>query len=121
VVNAARLAVAWRRTLLLGWRLPGGGPCCLSRAAGGGNSSSVPAITRCLARCWRDVGAQADESAVAVLGLSNDEIADRLVISPTTAKTHVNRTMAKLHARDRAQLVVIAYETGLITPGQRAE
>jgi DNA-binding NarL/FixJ family response regulator len=55
------------------------------------------------------------------LGLSNDEIADRLVISPTTAKTHVNRTMAKLHARDRAQLVVIAYETGLITPGQRAE
>jgi DNA-binding NarL/FixJ family response regulator len=55
------------------------------------------------------------------LGLSNDEIAVRLVISPTTAKTHVNRTMAKLHARDRAQLVVIAYETGLITPGQRAE
>ena len=55
------------------------------------------------------------------LGLSNDEIADRLVISPTTAKTHVNRTMTKLHARDRAQLVVIAYETGLITPGQRPE
>jgi DNA-binding NarL/FixJ family response regulator len=55
------------------------------------------------------------------LGLSNDEIADRLVISPTTAKTHVNRSMTKLHVRDRAQLVVIAYETGLITPGQRSE
>ncbi len=53
------------------------------------------------------------------LGLSNDDIADKLVISPTTAKTHVNRTMMKLHARDRAQLVIYAYETGLITPGTR--
>jgi DNA-binding NarL/FixJ family response regulator len=53
------------------------------------------------------------------LGLSNDEIADRLVISPTTAKTHVNRTMTKLHARDRAQLVIITYETGLVVPGRR--
>ncbi|MGF7235439.1 MAG: response regulator [Frankia sp.] len=52
-------------------------------------------------------------------GLSNDDIAERLVISPATAKTHVNRTMMKLNARDRAQLVIIAYETGLITPGQR--
>jgi DNA-binding NarL/FixJ family response regulator len=51
-------------------------------------------------------------------GLSNDDIAQRLVISPATAKTHVNRTMMKLNARDRAQLVVIAYETGLITPGR---
>ncbi|MEV4418106.1 response regulator transcription factor [Catellatospora sp. NPDC049609] len=49
-------------------------------------------------------------------GLSNDEIADRMVISPMTAKTHVNRAMAKLHARDRAQLVVIAYESGLVAP-----
>ncbi|MFF4427428.1 response regulator [Streptomyces sp. NPDC001549] len=49
-------------------------------------------------------------------GLSNDEIADRMVISPLTAKTHVNRAMAKLHARDRAQLVVFAYESGLVTP-----
>ena len=39
-------------------------------------------------------------------------------MSPVTAKTHVNRTMAKLYARDRAQLVVIAYETGLVMPGQ---
>jgi DNA-binding NarL/FixJ family response regulator len=53
-------------------------------------------------------------------GLSNDHIAERLVISPATAKTHVNRTMMKLNARDRAQLVVIAYETGLITPGRKS-
>lgn len=50
-------------------------------------------------------------------GLTNDEIAERLVISPTTAKTHVSRTMVKLGARDRAQLVVYGYETGLVTPG----
>ncbi|GAA0804453.1 response regulator transcription factor [Spirilliplanes yamanashiensis] len=50
-------------------------------------------------------------------GLSNDEIATRLLISPATAKTHVSRTMVKLAARDRAQLVVTAYEAGLIRPG----
>ncbi|MDT4994017.1 MAG: hypothetical protein QOH97_3909 [Actinoplanes sp.] len=50
-------------------------------------------------------------------GLSNDEIAARLVISPATAKTHVSRAMIKLGARDRAQLVVYAYEAGLIRPG----
>jgi DNA-binding NarL/FixJ family response regulator len=49
-------------------------------------------------------------------GLSNDEIATHMVISPTTAKTHVSRAMTKLHARDRAQLVVYAYESGLIAP-----
>ena len=49
-------------------------------------------------------------------GLSNDQIADRMVISPLTAKTHINRAMTKLHARDRAQLVVLAYESGLVTP-----
>ncbi|WP_127505855.1 response regulator [Actinoplanes solisilvae] len=48
-------------------------------------------------------------------GLSNDQIAVRMVISPVTAKTHVNRAMTKLHARDRAQLVIIAYESGLVT------
>lgn len=52
-------------------------------------------------------------------GLSNDQIAARMVISPLTAKTHVNRAMTKLHARDRAQLVVLAYESGLITPNTR--
>lgn len=49
-------------------------------------------------------------------GLSNEEIAGRMVISPLTAKTHVNRAMVKLHARDRAQLVVFAYESGLLVP-----
>jgi DNA-binding NarL/FixJ family response regulator len=52
------------------------------------------------------------------LGLSNDQIAQRLYISPATAKTHVNRTMMKLDARDRAQLVIIAYETGVVNPGE---
>lgn len=50
-------------------------------------------------------------------GLNNFEIADRLFMSAATSKTHVSRIMAKLDARDRAQLVVIAYETGLVTPG----
>jgi DNA-binding NarL/FixJ family response regulator len=51
-------------------------------------------------------------------GLSNDEIAAELVISPATAKTHVNRAMAKLGAHDRAQLVIAAYESGLVEPGR---
>ena len=54
-------------------------------------------------------------------GLSNDEIAARLYLSPLTAKTHVSRIMTKLSARDRAQLVVLGYETGLVTPGQQAQ
>ncbi|MET9017065.1 response regulator transcription factor [Streptomyces olivaceoviridis] len=52
-------------------------------------------------------------------GLSNDDIAERLFVTPVTAKTHANRAMAKLGARDRAQLVVIAYETGLVRPRER--
>ncbi|MGX1472338.1 UNVERIFIED_CONTAM: DNA-binding NarL/FixJ family response regulator [Streptomyces canus] len=54
-------------------------------------------------------------------GLSNDEIAGRLFVTPVTVKTHANRAMAKLGARDRAQLVVIAYETGLVRAGERRE
>ena len=50
-------------------------------------------------------------------GLSNEEIAGQLFVSPLTAKTHVSRIMTKLDARDRAQLVVMAYESGLVTPG----
>ncbi|MFF0723961.1 response regulator [Streptomyces sp. NPDC004134] len=55
--------------------------------------------------------------ALVGMGLSNDEIARRLVVSPLTAKTHVSRTMVKLGVRDRAQLVVQAYESGLVRPG----
>ena len=53
--------------------------------------------------------------ALVAHGLSNDEIADRMVLSPMTAKTHVSRAMTKLGARDRAQLVVFAYQSGLVT------
>ena len=55
--------------------------------------------------------------ALVAEGLTNDEIGDRLFVSPVTAKTHVNRAMTKLGARDRAQLVVVAYQTGLVRPG----
>ena len=53
-------------------------------------------------------------------GLTNDEIAGRLYVSPLTAKTHINRAMMKLGARDRAQLVVITYQSGLVRPGTPA-
>ncbi|MGH2942170.1 MAG: response regulator transcription factor [Solirubrobacteraceae bacterium] len=56
--------------------------------------------------------------ALVAAGMTNAEIAERLVISPLTAKTHVSRTMMKLHARDRAQLVVLAYESGLVRPAR---
>jgi DNA-binding NarL/FixJ family response regulator len=58
--------------------------------------------------------------ALVAEGLSNEEIAARLFLSPLTAKTHVSRIMTKLNARDRAQLVVLAYESGLVSPGRRA-
>ena len=55
--------------------------------------------------------------ALAAAGLSNVQIADRLVVSVAAAKTHVSRAMVKLGVRDRAQLVVLAYESGLVRPG----
>ncbi|MFF9500822.1 response regulator [Streptomyces sp. NPDC014656] len=61
-------------------------------------------------------GREREAVVLVARGLSNDEIADRMVISPLTAKTHVNRAMTKWGVRDRAQLVVMAYESGLVTP-----
>ena len=56
---------------------------------------------------------------LAAHGLSNDQIAERLFLSPLTVKTHINRAMMKLAVRDRAQLVVLAYQSGLVRPGDR--
>ncbi len=55
--------------------------------------------------------------ALVARGLNNTEIAEALGLSPLTAKTHVSRIMGKLAARDRAQLVIVAYESGIVTPG----
>lgn len=100
------------------------------RAVHGGEALLSPTATRALIDRYvrpspSDVVPQAlehlTEREVEILtlvgsGLSNAEIADRLVISPHTAKTHVNRVMTKLHAHDRAQLVIAAYENGLVRP-----
>jgi DNA-binding NarL/FixJ family response regulator len=64
-------------------------------------------------------GREREVLALVAEGLSNEEIAARLFLSPFTAKTHVSRIMTKLAARDRAQLVVMAYESGLVVPGAR--
>ncbi len=102
------------------------------RVVATGDALLAPRITRRLIEQYsqRPEGAPLDDRVLAVLtererevltlvgkGLSNQEIAERLFMSPATAKTHVVRTMSKLRAGDRAQLVVIAYETGLVTPG----
>ncbi|MFD0686389.1 response regulator [Actinomadura fibrosa] len=101
------------------------------RVAARGDALLSPAITRRLigefvARRPEPVPAperlgaltnrEREVTALVARGLSNDEIAADMVISPTTAKTHVSRAMTKLGARDRAQLVVFAYESGLVTP-----
>jgi DNA-binding NarL/FixJ family response regulator len=111
------------RELLNAIRLVAGGEALLSPAATRG------LIARFLAQGDGPGAPSADASELAVLtarerevlvevaaGLSNDEIAARLVLSPATAKTHVSRVLTKLGARDRAQLVAIAYETGLVRP-----
>ena len=72
-----------------------------------------------LARSVLDVLTDREREMVALVahGLSNSDIAGRLFLSPLTVKTHVNRAMSKLQARDRAQLVVLAYQTGLVRAG----
>ena len=101
------------------------------RAVHGGDGLLSPGVTRRLISEFAARSKEPEQSAplsrltererevVALvgLGLSNDEIAGRLVVSPLTAKTHVSRAMVKLGARDRAQLVVLAYESGLVRPG----
>ncbi|MFG2053263.1 response regulator [Micromonospora sp. NPDC048930] len=103
------------------------------RVVAGGDALLAPRITRRLIGQFtaRRTAAQAAEDRLAVLtqrerevlalvgqGLSNHEIGAELFLSPATARTHVSHAMAKLSARDRAQLVVIAYQTGLVSPHQ---
>jgi DNA-binding NarL/FixJ family response regulator len=85
-------------------------------AFAGGAAPSGPAVSGLDELTDRE----AEIVALVGTGLSNGEIAERLVISPATARTHVSRAMLKLGARDRAQLVVFAYEAGLVTPGRGA-
>ena len=101
------------------------------RAVAGGDALLSPGVTRRLIAQFatraatppapRELDALTDRErevlALVGAGLSNEEIAAKLVVSPATAKTHVSRAMVKLGARDRAQLVVYAYEAGLVRPG----
>jgi DNA-binding NarL/FixJ family response regulator len=103
------------------------------RVVADGESLLAPTVTRRLIAEFvgRPENRRVDSSAVRQVtdrerevlalvagGLSNDEIAAHLVISTATARTHVSRIMTKVGARDRAQLVVLAYESGLVTPGK---
>jgi DNA-binding NarL/FixJ family response regulator len=101
------------------------------RVVAAGEALLAPTVTRRLIeRFAQGPDTQIDDSALRLLtererevlglvarGLSNAEIGTRLFVSAATAKTHVGRVLAKLNARDRAQLVAIAYETGLVRPG----
>ena len=99
------------------------------RVVADGNALLSPGVTRRLisefathaqrppARVDHLTDREREVTALVAEGLSNDEIAARLYLSPATAKTHVNRAMTKIGARDRAQLVVFAFQTGLARPG----
>jgi DNA-binding NarL/FixJ family response regulator len=101
------------------------------RAVAAGDALLSPGVTRRLIEEYasraKDAGVapalgeltdrEREVMALVAEGLSNEEIAGRLFVSPATAKTHVSRAMTKLRARDRAQLVVFAYESGLVRPG----
>ena len=103
------------------------------RVVAGGDALLSPGVTRrLLERMAVDLADEPDVARLAVLttrerevlalvgqGLTNEEIGASLFLSPLTAKTHVSRIMAKLTARDRVQLVVVAYETGLVRAGRR--
>lgn len=80
----------------------------LAASGAGTNPALVAALTEREREVLRQIG----------LGRSNDELAEQLVISPATARTYVSRLLGKLNARDRARLVVLAYESGLVIPGQ---
>ncbi|QES52639.1 DNA-binding response regulator [Streptomyces venezuelae] len=117
LLNAIRIAAAGEallspaatKGLIATFLAQGGGLDAAAGVAGGRHAERLSALT----------GREREVLVQVAAGLSNDEIATRLEVSPLTVKTHVNRAMAKLGARDRAQLVVIAYESGLVRP--RAE
>jgi DNA-binding NarL/FixJ family response regulator len=93
---------------------PGAGPSGPASPAGPSGPSGRTAQAAAVAALTER---EREVVSLVAAGLSNDEIAEQLVVSPLTAKTHVSRAMTKLNARDRAQLVVIAYATGLASPG----
>ncbi|MEW2490190.1 response regulator transcription factor [Streptomyces sp. NPDC048411] len=85
-------------------------------AQGGSSDGEGPSAAEYSERLDALTGREREVLVLVAGGHSNDEIAERLTVSPLTVKTHVNRAMAKLGARDRAQLVVFAYESGLVRP-----
>ncbi|GAA2078929.1 response regulator transcription factor [Streptomyces albiaxialis] len=102
----ALLSPAATKGLIAKFLAQGGGPGVEGDGEGGAGGARLAALT----------GREREVLAQVAAGYSNDEIGERLAVSPLTVKTHVNRTMAKLGARDRAQLVVAAYESGLVRP-----
>jgi DNA-binding NarL/FixJ family response regulator len=98
-------------------RGPATGPASGLRTGGGAGPRGGPDRPRPARNLSRITEREREVLSLVAEGLSNDEIATRLYLSPLTTKTHVSHIMTKLDARDRAQLVVIAYESGLVVPG----